>query len=367
MLPRVLCLVLAFFGALGGSGGLLGQQSAPLPKAEQLHLVIRFFEEERGFNGNVLVAQEGRIVYENAVGWENVEKGDALTLESPFYLASVSKTFTAASIMMLSERRMLHYDELISAFFPELGSVGSKITIRHLLNHTSGLPDYFKMGWDSPGLTSAQLYNRLVSQRIVLKSKPGNKYSYNNTGYVLLALIVESITGMPYYQFVQKNITEPLDMTNTWVYDLRNVGKMGRPVVIGYDPPMKKRQDYYLLTYGDGGMYSTLTDLFKWDRAISNYTLVSKENLEAAFEPVTLASGRESNYGFGWVIGSNLNGKTISHSGGLAGFRTYFEKQLEVGTTVIILTNNSNEDLFAVRNLFVKIMDGRPYELPDPR
>lgn len=341
------------------------QQSIKLPKQEQIHQVIRYFEVNRHFNGNILIAEDGKVIYENAIGWANIEDGEALTLTTPFYLASLAKTFTATGIMKLKEEGKLDYDDKIATWFSEMGSAGNKISIRHLLNHTSGLPDYFSMGWDETGLTNAQLYDKLVHNTPMLNSRPGYKYSYNNTGYVLLALIIEKVSGLPFYKFIESTICEPLGMEDTWVYDIRNPEISEKDRAIGYRKNMKHRDDYLLLTTGDGGMYSTIEDMFTWDRALHDNKILSQATLEEAYLPVTLPNGVTKNYGFGWVIGSNLNGKIVTHSGGLAGFRNYFERQIDVGNTLIILTNNSNNDIVEIRNILVKILDGRPYEMPE--
>lgn len=337
-------------------------QNIKLPKQEQVHLVVRYYETVKGFNGNILVAENGKVMYENSMGWADLEAGKPLTLNTPFYLASVSKQFTAASILMLRDKGKLSLDDFILKYLPELGEYAKKITIRHLLNHSSGLPDYFQMEWDITGYTNAQLYNQMVSSVKQLNFRPGHKYRYNNTGYVFLSLIVEKVSELPYYKFVESRITEPLGMGNTWVFDIRNdrVGDWA----VGYTDNLRKRDEYYLLTTGDGGIFSTLEDLFIWDQALYTDELLSTASLEEAFSPLTLPNGITGKNGFGWVIGSNLNGKTVSHSGGLAGFRAYIERQVEVNNTIIILNNNSSEDIMDMRNILVKILDGRPYELP---
>ena len=364
-LPRDLSHLFLSISIVFGMGvHTYAQQSARLPKPEQIHSLIRFYEEERGFNGNILISEEGDIIYENSTGWADNSRGIPMTLNTPFYLASVSKQFTAAAILLLKERGMLKLDDKLTKYVPEMGSYASKISIRHLLNHTSGLPDYFAMGWDEPGLTNALLFDKLQTNTRQLKLKPGNKYRYNNTGYVLLSIVVEKVSGEPYYMFVEKNICDPLGLENTWVFDLRNSQRNQGQKAIGYELNMRRVNDYNLLTTGDGGMYSTIEDLFIWDRSLYTNELLSQESLEQAFQPLALANGSTENYGFGWNIGENLNGKTVYHSGGLAGFRTYIERQLEVDNTIIILNNNSFDDIAEMRNILVKILDGRPYELP---
>jgi CubicO group peptidase (beta-lactamase class C family) len=154
-------------------------------------------------------------------------------------------------------------------------------------------------------------------------------------------------------------------MEDTWVFDIRNPQIREIERAIGYKKNMKRRDDYVLLTTGDGGIYSTIEDMFAWDQALYDNNFISQATLEEAYQPVTLPNGVTKNYGFGWVIGSNLNGKVVTHSGGLAGFRNYFERQIEVRNTLIILSNNSNDDIVEIRNILVKILDGRPYEMPE--
>ena len=342
----------------------ISQQAAKLPKPEQIHSLVRYYEEDRGFNGNILISENGRIIYENSTGWADNSRGIPMTINTPFYLASVSKQFTAMAILLLRDRGQLNIDDKAVDYLPELGPYASKITIRHLLNHTSGLPDYFAMGWDEPGLTNALLFEKLQDNTRQLNFRPGHKYRYNNTGYVLLSLVVEKTSGMPYYKFIDTYICDPLGLEDTWVYDLRNNARNQNLKAIGYEYNMRKENDYYLLTTGDGGMYSNIEDLYTWDRALYSNDLVSQETIMEAFEPLILANGSSENYGFGWNIGSNLNGKSVYHSGGLAGFRTYIERQVEADNTIIILNNNSFDDITEMRNILVKILDGRPYEFP---
>jgi CubicO group peptidase (beta-lactamase class C family) len=341
-----------------------GQQSAQLPKQEQIHQLVRYYEAESGFNGNILIAEEGKIIYENSNGWADITNERSLSLSTPFYLASLSKQFTALSILILRDEGKLELDDYLFSYFPDLGDFAKKITIRNLLNHTSGLPDYFQAEWDEPGLTNALLYEKIKKNVKQLNFRPGHRFRYNNTGYVMLSLIVEKVSGMAYYKFFDSKISEPLGLENTWVFDLRNNPRTDIRA-IGYKSNMKNENDYNLLTTGDGGMYSTIEDLFVWDQALYSNKLIKQESQEEAFTPVSLANGRNQNYGFGWYIGNNMNGRTVYHSGGLVGFRTYIERQIDVKNTIIILNNNGFDDVTEMRNILVKIMDGRPYNFPD--
>jgi CubicO group peptidase (beta-lactamase class C family) len=360
---RVQNLFLILIATILYVGNVYSQQAARLPKQEQIHQIVRYYEEENGFNGNIIIAEEGKIIYENSTGWADIANERSLNLRTPFYIASVSKQFTAVSILILRDAGKLELDDYLIKYFPDLGNFAKKIKIRHLLNHTSGLPDYFQNAWDSPGFTNAQLYEKVKFDINQLNFRPGHKYRYNNTGYVLLSLIVEKVSGLPYYKFFESNISEPLGLENTWVFDLRTDPRPNFRA-LGYERNLKKENDYNLLTTGDGGVYSTIEDLFIWDQSLYSNKLINENSLEEAFTPITLTNGVNQNYGFGWFIGNNLNGKTVYHTGGLAGFRAYIERQIDVNNTIIILNNNEFDEVTEMRNILVKIMDERPYEFP---
>lgn len=234
------------------------------------------------------------------------------------------------------------------------------ITIEHLLTHTSGVKDYFSLGLYKTGLTNNDVYEALVNQRST-EFKAGHKYRYSNSGYVLLAMIVQIASGKMYPEFMRENIFEPLNMNSTYVH---TATVLNDNRVKGYTTKFKLN-DYELLTYGDGGIYSTARDMMKWEQSIYEAKLVSRATFARAFTPVILENGSERRYGFGWEIGNNLDGKFIYHSGGLAGFRTYMEQHLDEQNAIIILSNNSSAKILEIRNTLVKIMDGRPYSLPE--
>ncbi|NJL11740.1 MAG: beta-lactamase family protein [Microscillaceae bacterium] len=196
-------------------------------KAVRMQEYMQELYNQNQFNGVVLVAQKGRILYQGAWGWSNIAQKDTLNLDTPFRLASVSKQFTAMAIMILKEAGKLHYDEPITKYLPELPY--SQVSIRHLLHHNSGLPDYFGIGWSIQQffpagklIDNADMLRYFSVRQPKLVFKPGQKASYSNTGYVFLAAIVERVSGIPFAEFLDKNIFQPLGMKNTFVYNTKN-------------------------------------------------------------------------------------------------------------------------------------------------
>jgi CubicO group peptidase (beta-lactamase class C family) len=262
--------------------------------------------------------------------------------------------------MMLVERHSLSYEDTLSHFFPRFPQWAGKITIRNLLNHTGGVPDYFSLGLDHPGTTNRAIAESLATIPVP-RFEPGSRFEYTNSGYVILALIVEKVSGLPFHLFLRKNIFEPLGMTRTLVYDESRPEINGRAK--GYNRFLGE-DDYTILTEGDGGIFSTAGDLFLWDRALYSDRLVRQSTLGEAFTPVTLRDGTVSTYGFGWAILDRPDGKIVLHAGGLGGFRTLIERYLAPQNTIILLTNTGNRKLGEIRDALAAILAGSPYRLP---
>ncbi|HSZ33981.1 MAG TPA: serine hydrolase domain-containing protein [Puia sp.] len=291
------------------------------------------------FNGTILVAENGNIIYDTAFGFANLITREPLNDSSVFYLASVSKQFTAMAIMILKEQNKLSYCDTLTKFFPQFPAYANKITIRHLLTHTSGLPDYFAMdNFYKPGLNNQDVLNALIAQK-ELKFYPGNEFSYSNSGYVMLAMIVEKVSGKPLNVFMKEFIFDPRGMKNTLVYDSSRPVIRNRAVVFNKNGEL---DDYNILTAGDGGIYSTTHDLFLWDQSLYQHKLVDSTTLAEAFHETKLNDGSPSYYGFGWAITGNSNNKIVHHNGGLNGYRTAIYRDMENHNTIILLTNKGN-------------------------
>ncbi len=334
------------------------------------------------FNGNAIILEDGKIAYQGSFGISNIDPIDSLNQNSIFRLGSVSKQFTAMGIMKLKENGKLTYDQDVRDFIPELPYEG--ITIRHLLNHVSGLPDYTRLmmeNWktdlkfDDPERFISgnnDIIKMLVEKEPVMYFKPLEKWEYSNTGYVLLASIVAKASGIPFERYLQEQIFEPAKMSNTVVYDYLPGSDSQMPNrVYGFSVGLNgtdliSNDSHYLNpAQGDGGIYSTLDDLLKWDRILYDNVLISEETKKEAFTPAVLNNGDTTSYGFGWFIDKSSTGKkVVRHGGGWVGFRTYIYREIEENNCIVILTNNSSRYLGSVVEQLKNILHNQTYEFP---
>jgi CubicO group peptidase (beta-lactamase class C family) len=324
--------------------------------------IERFMSQlhERGqFNGAVLVAEHGRVLYRGAFGLSDRKSGQAFTPDTPSCLASLSKPFTALAIMMLAEAHRLSYDDPITKYFPELPEALGQPTIRHLLHHSSGIPDYSDLGVEHPGMVNAEVLSALRRVDKPLFA-PGERYRYSNTGYVLLGLIVHRASGQPLSRYLQGHVFEPLGMKNSFV--LTSASQKTVAVARGYNA-FGSADDYDSFVTGDGGVYSTVNDLFAFDRALRRYELVKRSTLDEAFTPGRVREGNTT-YGFGWNIESDASGKRVWHTGNTAGFRAFMERRLDQQITVIMLTVGGNSKRVEINQAIQAVLTGRPYSLP---
>jgi CubicO group peptidase (beta-lactamase class C family) len=311
------------------------------------------------FNGNVLVAKGGNIIYQQALGYADYNSKRMLNDSSAFELASVSKQFTAMGIMILKEKKLLSYEDKVIKFFPDFPY--DNITIRHLLTHTSGIPSYedqFETHWDHKKIAfNKDVLEMLKQRKDTLFFTPGSKWQYSNTGFAVLASIIEKVSGMSYNDFMARNIFKPLGMTHTFIYNTRRTtGKIPDNYALGYVhsdslkryflPDSLKEYDivYYLDgIVGDGCVNSTTSDLFKWDLALYSNNLVSKSSLDEMLSPQMQMSPRDSTgfYGFGVMVQLNTPvGKIVTHSGGWPGYHTNITRHVDKNETIILLSNN---------------------------
>ncbi len=330
-------------------------------KRERIGSLMTELYEDGDFNGTILVTEKGQIYYDTAFGFGNFITKEPLTVSSSFYVASVSKQFTAMAIMILKEQNKLSYNDTLTKYFPEFPSYANKITIKHLLTHTSGLINYFKIDLYKPGLTNEDVLNALIKQK-ALDFYPGNEFSYSNSGYIMLAMIVEKVSGKPFHVFMKESIFDPLGMKNTLVFD------KSRPVIKNRAVGFNKKgdlDDYEILTAGDGGIYSTTHDLFLWDQSLYHNVLVDSATLSEAFRETKLNDGSLSNYGFGWVIAENKKNNIVYHNGGLNGYRTSIYRDMNNQSCIILLTNKG--DASKVESVTRKILEilRDPSDIPE--
>jgi CubicO group peptidase (beta-lactamase class C family) len=350
---------LCFLAIVIGCAGAVAQ---PSERAGAIDRLMTTLSARGQFNGAILVAEHGEILYRKGFGQADIKTGAAFTPDTISDIGSVTKQFTAMAIMMLSERGGLSYDDLVSKYIPEFSGTShlGRITIRHLLTHTSGIPDYGDLGFDDSGLNQSSLIAALL-KRDAQFSKPGSKYRYSNVGYALLALVIERVSGQRFSDFLFQNIFLPCGMTNTFVYDGWLAKRSG--MAVGYDMFGQVDNGGPTSKPGDGGIYSTVDDLFRWDQALNTEKLVKQSTLADAFTPAKVEEGK-STYGFGWNVGLDGANKYVWHTGSHAGFRAFVERRLNQQVTVIMLTNRGNSQRLEINAAIQNILSGGPYVLP---
>ncbi len=319
-------------------------------RLDSLYSQLYYYGE---FNGNVLVAENGKIIYRKSFGTADIEKQSPLNENTLFNLASVSKQFTATAIFLLAKEGKLSLDDDISRFIPEL-SFYKGITISHLIHHTSGLPDYasiFEKKWDQSKIATnkdvVELFQR-DTPKVVFA--PNEKREYSNTGYLFLATIIERASNKPYNEFLKERIFKPLNMDRTAVLFVHKDNLRPENFAIAYEEDSTGNYTsnipyarYLDGVYGQGRVYSTVNDLYKWDRALKNNTLVTQDDKNILFADSKLSSGKDINYGFGWFLEDDESyGKLVYHSGSWPGYLTFIERHLDNDRTIIILQSAAN-------------------------
>lgn len=322
---------------------------------DQIDQDMKYFYEKGSFNGAVLVASKGKILYDTAMGYADFISRRKLDTGSVFYLASLSKQFTAMGIMLLENRHRLSYKDPVIKYIPELPEYAKEITIQNLLNHTSGLKDYFESDTlVKPDLTNRQVLN-WVEQQKGLEFHPGSKFQYSNTGYLLLSIVIEKLSKKTFPVFMNEMIFAPLQMSNTLVYDSEKPLIRNRAIGFSRD---KKTDDYNILTTGDGGIFSTVHDLLKWDQGLYKGTLIHQKELSMAFTRPKLRDGKFSDYGFGWNINGEGKNKVVFHTGELNGYQSYIYRDPVHLNTIILLTNQGKAfEIGPVTEKILKVLD----------
>ncbi|CAN5319350.1 hypothetical protein BH09BAC1_BH09BAC1_13530 [soil metagenome] len=325
------------------------QKAAKHHKTQWVDSLVNEWYTSARFNGTILVAERGEILYRGALGYGNFDTKDTLTLDAPFQLASVSKPITAIAVLQLFEQGKINLDYAVQYYIPELPH--SNITVRHLLTHRSGISRYMWLGdahWkDKDGaLSNCDMLDLFAQHGLPLEFTPGTKFVYNNSNYALLALLVEEITGNDFDDYVRQNIFLPLGMKNSFIYTKCKQIEIPNKV-LGYVSGGKGKfgevnNDYLNGVTGDKGVYSSVEDLFKLDQALYDETLLKRSTIEAAFTPYGhLPNSFKDDYGLGWRI-DKYRPNIVYHTGWWKGFRTMFIRKLDTRHTIIALNNREN-------------------------
>lgn len=309
-------------------------------------------------SGTFLFARNGNVVFSKTLGNVHPEQPGSLKHDSSFNIGSVSKSFAAMAIMLLKQRSKLHYDDRVQQHLSTFPYPG--ITIRHLLTHSSGMVDYEELTdefWSELAFSNQDMLKLFADHKPALEFAPGTRFEYSNTGYVVLAALVEAITKQSLEAFSKAQIFEPLAMKNTRIFTVMSQDLTFPNRVFGQRG--NNLFDLYHIegVTGDGGVYSTTLDLLKWHNALVSNALLPKSELEEAFKPFELTEGSEINYGFGWIVSSKHPGMAM-HDGSWLGFRAFLSRNEKRDELMIFLTNNTEGVGFSrLRNRFLSSVD----------
>lgn len=360
MIYRMRFLARYVIGCLVVLPTLAQKQAATVARIDS---ALTYLHQRELFNGTVLIAEKGKPIYKKAFG-VRAATGGALTTTSSFNLASVSKQFYAMMAMMLKEQGKLNYDDPVTKYVPRFPY--PTVTIRHLMNQTSGLPEYFDIAQGRmillDTLTNAMMIDILADRKPPLVFEPGTRWQYCNTNYTTLASVIEAASGIKPEVFLQRYIAGPLKMNDTYIYHLKQK-QYPASRVFGFKIEGGKRVPDDLVRFdgivGDGNVYSSVEDLLKWDQALYTEKLVKQHTLQEAFTPGRLSNGQKTNYGFGWGIDDS--GKKVAHTGGWVGFRTLIIRYIDKNHTLIVLDNSGQTH---AEDALVNRWEARPYALP---
>lgn len=318
-----------------------------------------------GFNGSVLVGYKGKILYERYLGYANRESGTLLGPTVASQLASTSKPFTATAILWLYQNKYLDINAPVQKYLTDFPY--ANITVKMLLCHRSGLPDYVKVGLNYWKDNSAIMYNEDVLQVFKnnvprLNSTPGTKFEYSNSNYAMLARIIEEVSAMSYAKFMKEFIFQPLGMTHTFIYDPNTAMPANRAISYKYN--WTREPDMFADgVYGDKGIYSTVEDMYRWDQSFYNHTLLDEKTLQMAYAPQSFEKPGVKNYGLGWRMMNYPDGyKIIYHNGWWHGNNTVFYRFVQDNLTIIVLGNKYNSRIYGqakpVYDIIKKSSDG---------
>lgn len=357
-----------------------------ISKANALAEFFTKLEEANMFNGIVLVAEKGKVIFEKAIGFSDFNKKTPINLQSVFEVGSISKTFTAVAVHILSEKGMLSIDDSITKFFPKLPY--EDVTLKGLLSHTSGLfdvpndgnlRDQFRSFYNRVDVpyTNKDYLAYLEKYKPPIEIAPGEKNIYSNTGYVLLALVVEKVSGEPFQEFLRKNIFEPVGMNHTFLLSWPLLKKEERYLASGYrDDPIEgiiRETDHnpgtaiFGMSYGDDEIASTVEDMLAFDQALRNNKLLKPDTIDKMLMAPKLSNGSSSRYGQGFVVIEEEGVRTIYHGGSTAGFWAHCKFSTDDDDSTVVLFTNVKSTLVrfsAIHRAIRQILRGYSAAIP---
>jgi CubicO group peptidase (beta-lactamase class C family) len=325
--------------------------NSPVTKSQQTELTAFYQNMVRaGFNGSMLVAKKGVVIFEKYHGLENYRnKTSAMNDSSSFQLASVSKTFTAMGVLWLMEKHQLSLTDIVQKYYPQFPYKG--ITLQMLLSHRSGLPNYLYFCdsiWPDKDrfLSNDDVIQLMIKHRPRIQHTPDTHFQYCNTNYMLLGAIIEKVSGQKYADFMHKTFFEPLGMTNTFVYAPASAVRPHQTASHKYNGQLEP-DTYFDGVIGDKGIYSTARDMLKWDQALYSGQLFSAETIKAAYTPYSHEKPGVRNYGLGWrLMVYPDSSEIVYHNGWWHGNNTVFNRIVKDTSTIIILGNKYNRNIY---------------------
>lgn len=331
---------------------------------EKMDALISAYAKENKFNGAVLVARKGNVIYQKGVGYKDAEKKIPVDVNTIFQIGSITKQFTSAVIMQLQQEGKLSLTDKLSKYFPGFAN-GDKITIEHLLTHTSGLYNYtndtiLMKGDVTRHYTQKEMLD--IFRKYSPDFEPGSNFNYSNSGYSVLGYIIEKVTGKPYEQVVRERILQPLRMNHSG-FDFTHL--ISPDKAKGYFTISKGIVPAPIvdstIAFSAGALYTTVGDLYRWERAINSGKILQPESWKAVFTP------HLKKYGFGWTIDSTFGRYTTSHSGGIHGFTSYLLRFPQDDVAVIAFDNTSGANVAKVSRSLAAIVFSEPYDIPAPK
>jgi len=314
---------------------------------KQIDSIFSEFQNGLTPGASIAVMKDGKVIYQKGIGYADLENKIKNEPKTNFRLASITKQFTSFSILLLENEGKLSLNDSLAKFFPDFPAYGNKIKIRNILQHTSGLLDYedFVNNEDTVQLKDKDVLNIMMKQDSTY-FEPGSKHQYSNTGYAILAMIIEKVSGKTFADFLRERIFEPLEMSNTVAYE-KGISEVPNRAY-GYAKAdtgfVLSDQSPTSAVLGDGGIYSSTVDLLKWNQEVDSPTLLSKEKFARAFEKGITTTGEEFDYGFGWRLDPYKNHYRPYHTGSTCGFSNIYMKLPDYNLTIIVLINIRDYD-----------------------
>ena len=332
--------------------------------SQEIDELLKAYSNQNSFNGSVLIAQKGEILLQKGYGYKNAAANSFNDPNTIFQIGSITKQFTSAVILQLQEQGKISVHDNLSKYIPDYPN-GDSISIENLLTHTSGIHNFNDNAFMKTNAAKPIKLDSIIMlfKHVATDFKAGTNYNYSNSNYILLGFIIEKITGKSYYQNIRERIFQPLQMNHSGFNftSLKSADK-----AVGYSKLNSKHKNISVVVdssimYAAGGIYSTVSDLYKWDRALYTNKIIHDSSLQKAFTPY------KNNYGYGWMIDSAYGKKAVMHEGATLGFTSFIGRIPVDSICIILLDNKQSNGLIKIAEDINSILNNQPYDFPKPR